>query len=148
DFKVAGTTDGITAIQLDVKIPGLTIEQIAETLQRAREARLEILEKMLSVIPEYRKELSEYAPKIEVLKIPVEKIGELIIKVIALIRKMKSERKISLKTQLKKAIIYVRDDEKEILNNHLDLIAQVCLIDAIEIKPLIDESEIKIEIIN
>ncbi|MEM3607045.1 MAG: hypothetical protein QXE30_05320, partial [Candidatus Bathyarchaeia archaeon] len=87
-------------------------------------------------------------PNKNLISLEDEKIGELIIKVIALIRKMKSERKISLKTQLKKAIIYVRDDEKEILNNHLDLIAQVCLIDAIEIKPLIDESEIKIEIIN
>jgi len=78
DFKITGTDTGMTAIQLDVKIPGLTIEQIAEIFERAKTARLFILEKMLAVIPESRKELSEYAPKINQLKIPVEKIGEVI----------------------------------------------------------------------
>lgn len=78
DFKVAGTKDGITAIQLDVKIPGLTIEQIKETLERGMTARLFILDKMLSVMPTTREEVSEYAPKIEQIKIPVEKIGEVI----------------------------------------------------------------------
>jgi polyribonucleotide nucleotidyltransferase len=78
DFKVAGTDSGITAIQLDVKIPGLTDEQVVKILDRAKTARLQILEKMLSVIPESRKDLSQYAPKIEVIQIPVEKIGEVI----------------------------------------------------------------------
>jgi polyribonucleotide nucleotidyltransferase len=78
DFKVAGTDQGITAIQLDVKIPGLTLEQIEKTLERAKAARLLILEKMLSVIPSSRAEVSVYAPKIEVLHIPIDKIGELI----------------------------------------------------------------------
>lgn len=78
DFKVAGTEKGITAIQLDVKIPGLTDEQIDEILARARTARMQILEKMLSVIPNARQELSEYAPKIELLQIPSDKIGEVI----------------------------------------------------------------------
>src|SRR4030042_2518638 len=78
DFKVAGTEDGITAIQLDVKIDGLTIAQIKETFEKAKTARLEILKKMLSVIPASRSEVSEYAPKIEVLHIPTEKIGEVI----------------------------------------------------------------------
>jgi len=78
DFKVAGTTDGITAIQLDVKIPGLTIEQVTQTFERATTARLFILEKMLATMPNFREEVSEYAPKIEQIKIPVEKIGELI----------------------------------------------------------------------
>ncbi len=78
DFKVAGTDEGITAIQLDVKIPGLEDEQIEKILERAKEARLQILEKMHQVLPEPRKNLSQYAPKIEVIKIPVEKIGELI----------------------------------------------------------------------
>ena len=76
-----------------------------------------------------------------------EKIGELIIKVIALIRKLKAERKTSLKTQLKKAIVYVKEEDKEALNKHLDLISQVCFVNTIEIKPLKDESEIKVEII-
>ncbi len=78
DFKVAGTDSGITAIQLDVKIKGLNIAQIKETFERAKIARLEILQKMLSVIPTSREEVSAFAPKIEIVKIPVEKIGEVI----------------------------------------------------------------------
>ena len=78
DFKVAGTDEGVTAIQLDVKIPGLTVEQVEAILQRAKDARLQILEKMHAVITGPRANLSQYAPKIEMLKIPVEKIGELI----------------------------------------------------------------------
>lgn len=78
DFKVAGTALGVTAIQLDVKIPGLTLAQIQETFDRARDARMVILEKMLAVIPQYRAEVSEHAPKIEMIQIPVEKIGEVI----------------------------------------------------------------------
>ncbi|HET9947186.1 MAG TPA: polyribonucleotide nucleotidyltransferase [Patescibacteria group bacterium] len=78
DFKVAGTDEGITAIQLDVKIPGLTDEQVVKILERAKSARLFILEKMMAVLPQPRATLSVYAPKIVTLKIPVEKIGELI----------------------------------------------------------------------
>ncbi len=78
DFKVAGTTKGITAIQLDIKISGLRNEIIAETLQRAREARLQILEVMNASIAAPRPQLSPYAPRIQTLKIPVEKIGALI----------------------------------------------------------------------
>lgn len=78
DFKVAGTDTGITAIQLDVKIPGLTDKQVVEILDRAKQARLFILEKMLAVLPQPRASLSTFAPKIVTLKIPVDKIGELI----------------------------------------------------------------------
>lgn len=78
DFKVAGTEKGITAIQLDVKIDGLKDEEIIEILERARAARMLILEKMLAAIPTSRNEVSEYAPKISVLQIPTEKIGEVI----------------------------------------------------------------------
>lgn len=78
DFKVAGTKNGITVIQLDIKIDGLTDEMIEGTFERARAARLKILEKMLSVIAAPRKSLSQYAPKVQVVKIPVEKIGEVI----------------------------------------------------------------------
>lgn len=78
DFKVAGTESGVTAIQLDVKILGLTDEQIAETFEGAKTGRLFILGKMTAAISEYRKEVSAFAPKIEQLKIPVEKIGEVI----------------------------------------------------------------------
>jgi polyribonucleotide nucleotidyltransferase len=78
DFKVAGTDTGVTAIQLDVKIPGLTVEQIKEILQRAKDARLKILEIINKTLPGPRAKLSVYAPKIEIVKIPVEKIGEVI----------------------------------------------------------------------
>jgi len=78
DFKVAGTKNGITAIQLDIKIDGLSDEIVNETLQRARGARMKILGAMLEVIPESRKNLSQYAPKVKVVKIPTEKIGEII----------------------------------------------------------------------
>ncbi len=78
DFKVAGTDAGVTAIQLDVKIPGLTVEQIKAILERAKTARLQILETMLKILPKPREALSQYAPKIEIVKIPVDRIGELI----------------------------------------------------------------------
>ncbi|EKD57035.1 MAG: hypothetical protein ACD_58C00017G0001 [uncultured bacterium] len=78
DFKVAGTADGITAVQLDIKLKGLSFEIIKDTLEKARIGRLSILDKMLKVIPESRKELSPYAPRIITVKINAEKIGELI----------------------------------------------------------------------
>lgn len=78
DFKVAGTQKGITAIQLDVKVPGLTLEICKQTLDRALSARLEILKAMLKVLPAHRPQLSEYAPRISTVSIPVDKIGELI----------------------------------------------------------------------
>ena len=79
DFKVAGTTEGITAIQMDLKNKGLTMEIIADALERCRKARLEILsEIMLPCIAEPRAEVSEFAPKMLSMKIPVDKIREVI----------------------------------------------------------------------
>ncbi len=79
DFKVAGTTEGITAIQMDLKNKGLTMEIIADALERCRKARLEILEEiMLPCIAEPRPEVSEFAPKMLSMKIPVDKIREVI----------------------------------------------------------------------
>jgi polyribonucleotide nucleotidyltransferase len=78
DFKVAGTAKGITAIQLDLKIPGLPMPIIEQTLARAREARLYILQKMLEVIPAPRPEVSPRAPRIFVMEINPEKIGDVI----------------------------------------------------------------------
>ena len=78
DFKVAGTKDGITAVQLDVKLPGLSMEMVKETLHQAKQARLRILEAMLSVIPEPRSELSPYAPRIYTLRINPDKIKDVI----------------------------------------------------------------------
>ncbi len=78
DFKVAGTKDGITAIQTDVKIKGLTPKMIKEILPKAREARLQVLDFIKSVIPSPRPELSEFAPIIMILEIRPEQIGEVI----------------------------------------------------------------------
>ncbi len=78
DFKIAGTKTGITAIQMDTKIKGLTDNVIQETLSQAKDARLKILEVMLSAIPEPRTELSPYAPRITTLKINPEKIRDVI----------------------------------------------------------------------
>ncbi len=78
DFKIAGTTEGVTAIQLDVKNQGLTSKMIKETFSQAKKARLEILAAMTKVIDKPNKEISEYAPKVIVLSPPQEKIGEII----------------------------------------------------------------------
>ncbi|MEE0096053.1 MAG: polyribonucleotide nucleotidyltransferase [Oscillospiraceae bacterium] len=79
DFKVAGTVKGVTAIQMDLKNDGLTMEIIEDALENCRKARLEILDQiMLPCIAEPRKEVSEYAPKMISMKIPVEKIREVI----------------------------------------------------------------------
>ncbi len=78
DFKVAGTKNGITAIQMDIKIDGINQEIIKETLEKAKDARLKILGIINNVIAEPRKELSKYAPKIFSMQINPAKIGEVV----------------------------------------------------------------------
>jgi polyribonucleotide nucleotidyltransferase len=78
DFKVAGTKEGITALQMDIKVPNVTTAIMKEALEQARKARLFILDKMIAVMPEARKTLSQYAPRIFTLTIPTDKIRELI----------------------------------------------------------------------
>ncbi|MFA5228345.1 MAG: polyribonucleotide nucleotidyltransferase [Candidatus Paceibacterota bacterium] len=78
DFKAAGTENGITALQMDIKVRGITKEIMKIALSQSRKARLEILQKMKEVIPEPRKELSPNAPRIYVFKIKPEQIGEVI----------------------------------------------------------------------
>jgi len=78
DFKVAGTTDGITALQMDVKVAGLTRQVLSQALEQGRSARLTILQTMTDVISKPRPDLSPYAPRIDTIRIPVEKIGDLI----------------------------------------------------------------------
>lgn len=78
DFKVAGTKDGITAIQVDIKLKGLSDDVIKETLDHAKDGRLRILEKMLEAIPEPRAELSEFAPRLIQIKIDPEQIRAVI----------------------------------------------------------------------
>ena len=78
DFKVAGTRDGITALQMDMKITGVSAQLLKEALDQARWARIEILDIMRSTIAEPRPEVSDYAPRVEVIQIPTDKIGLLI----------------------------------------------------------------------
>jgi polyribonucleotide nucleotidyltransferase len=78
DFKVAGTSAGITALQMDIKISGLSAQMMKEALEQAHTARISIMEKMLAVLPEPRTELKPHAPRIITVKIPVDKIGALI----------------------------------------------------------------------
>jgi len=78
DFKVAGTKNGITAIQMDIKIKGIDEAILTTALNQANEGRMEIMDKMLETIPESRDHLSPYAPKIITFKINPEKIGEVI----------------------------------------------------------------------
>ena len=78
DFKVAGTADVITALQLDTKIQGLPSQVLADALAQAKEARLRILEVMREAIPSPRTDLNQWAPRIEAIKIPKDKIGEVI----------------------------------------------------------------------
>ncbi|HSQ83500.1 MAG TPA: S1 RNA-binding domain-containing protein, partial [Desulfobacterales bacterium] len=78
DFKVAGTKDGITALQMDIKIHELSMDIMEKALEQARVGRLFILDKMLEVIKEPRKQISPYAPKIITIKINPDKIREII----------------------------------------------------------------------
>ncbi len=78
DFKVAGTRDGITALQMDMKITGVSAELLREALAQAKKGRVELLDIMREVIAEPRAEVSDFAPRVEVLKIPTDKIGLLI----------------------------------------------------------------------
>ena len=78
DFKVTGTTDGITALQMDIKIKGIDLDILGKALDQAKDARLELLEKMLAVIPKPRDTISPYAPRIFTLQIKTDKIGLII----------------------------------------------------------------------
>lgn len=78
DFKVSGDHEGITAFQMDIKIEGITIEIMKDALAQAKEGRIHILKKMLQAAPEPRKEMSAYAPRIEMVKVMPSKIGTII----------------------------------------------------------------------
>jgi len=78
DFKAAGSADGITAIQMDLKIDGISIDILREILEKSKKGRLYILDKMNTVIPEPRAELSHYVPKMLIIKVNTDKIGNII----------------------------------------------------------------------
>jgi polyribonucleotide nucleotidyltransferase len=78
DFKLCGTREGITGFQLDLKLPGVPLKIMAEAIRQARDARMKVLDVMADAITAPRKELSQYAPRIETVKIHPDKIGLLI----------------------------------------------------------------------
>lgn len=78
DFKVAGTRDGVTALQMDIKVKGITFDIMSQALEQARIARMEILDNMAGTIADTRDDLSEYAPRMLSLKVPTDKIGAII----------------------------------------------------------------------
>jgi len=78
DFKITGTKDGITAVQMDTKTDGLSMEIVEQTFKQSKEARMKVLEKMAETISEARKELSSFAPRVAQVKVSVDKIGEII----------------------------------------------------------------------
>jgi polyribonucleotide nucleotidyltransferase len=91
DFKVAGTADGVTALQMDIKVKGITYEIMARALEQARDGRMFIMEKMLDTIDAPREDLSEYAPRIQTIKINPDKIGAVIGPGGKMIRKIQEE---------------------------------------------------------
>ena len=91
DFKVTGTSEGVTALQMDIKVTGINEPIIREGLEKARIARLFILDKMISVVPEPKKEMSAYAPRITTIKINPDKIRDIIGKGGATIRKIQED---------------------------------------------------------
>ncbi len=99
DFKVTGTREGVTAIQMDIKVAGLTEEILRNALQQAREGRLFILDKMDAVISKPRAQVSEYAPRITTIKIPTDKIRDIIGPGGKMIRKITEETKTTIDIQ-------------------------------------------------
>ena len=134
DFKVAGTRKGICALQMDIKIKGITKTSMKEALAQAKKARMQILDLMESVIPEPRKELSKYAPKVETFTINPDKIkdvigkgGEMITKIILEASNVKTVNDINaVKVDLEddgRVIIYHKD--KDIIKKTREMIESV-----------------------
>ena len=134
DFKVAGTRKGICALQMDIKIKGVSREILSEALTQAKKARMQILDVMEACIPEPRKELSKYAPKIETFTIDPEKIkdvigrgGEMITKIILEASNVKTvQDKDAVKVDLEddgRVIIYHTDPE--IIKKTADMIKNI-----------------------
>ena len=78
DFKVAGTRDGITALQMDIKVKGITWELMSDALAQAKDARYAILDHMATTIPTHRAEMNEFAPRMISTTVPTDKIGTII----------------------------------------------------------------------
>ena len=124
DFKVAGTENGITAIQLDIKITGLSLDKFAEALERARLGRLHILGVMNKEISEPKSDLSKYAPRMFVTNIPVDKIKVLIGSGGKTINKIIDETGVQIDIQ-EDGTVYVSAESTEAGHSALELISQI-----------------------
>lgn len=120
DFKVAGTKKGITALQMDIKIKGVTEKILKEALAQAKKARLEILEVMEKTISEPRKEVSKYAPKVETFKINPDKIKDVIGKGGEMITKIILEASNVLSVNDKNAVKVDLEDDGKVIIYHSD----------------------------
>ena len=121
DFKVAGTRNGICALQMDIKIKGITKEILKEALEQAKVARLEVLENMQTAITEPRKELSKYAPKIKQMKIREDQIKAVIGRGGEVITKIIQDASNVVSVNDKNAVKIDIDDEGRILLYHQDI---------------------------
>ena len=125
DFKVAGTKKGITSIQMDLKIDGLTYDIIKEALEKCEKARFYILDEiMLKAIPEPRKELSPYAPKLESMVIDVDKIADVIGKGGAVIKKICAECEVTIDVE-EDGHVYVSGKNSEGVRRALSIIQTI-----------------------
>ena len=152
DFKVAGTRDGITALQMDIKIKGITEDILREALEQAKKARLQILDVITKQIKEPRKEVSKYAPKMETFMINPAKIkdvigkgGEMITKIICEASNVKEVTNVNaVKVELEddgRVIIYHSD--KEIINKTREMIENV--VREIEVGKIYEAKVVKME---
>ena len=124
DLKVAGTSDGITAIQLDIKVKGLTLEILKQGLEKAKEARNKILAKMNEAISLPREELSPLAPKILTIKIDPEKIGDVIGSGGKIINEIISETDTSIEIK-EDGLVFVTAKDKEKAQKAIDRIYNI-----------------------
>ncbi|AEE14221.1 Polyribonucleotide nucleotidyltransferase [Thermodesulfobium narugense DSM 14796] len=124
DFKVTGTIDGVSALQLDVKVPGIPIDALSKAIKKAYEGRKSIIEKMNQAISHPREMLSNYAPRIEMIQINPEKISDVIGQGGKIIKKIIEETgsKISIEQDGK---IYIASTSKEGLNKTIEIIQNI-----------------------
>ncbi len=121
DFKVAGTSQGITALQMDIKISGLSAETLSTALEQARQARLFILGKITEAIPAPRPELKPHAPRITIVRIPVDKIGAIIGPGGKVIRSIQEETGTTLDVT-EEGLVYIAATNGDSANRARDLV--------------------------
>ncbi|CAM3442467.1 MULTISPECIES: polyribonucleotide nucleotidyltransferase [Saccharibacillus] len=121
DFKVAGTKDGVTAIQMDIKIDGISREILAEALTQAREGRMHILEQMLQAIQEPRTKMSKYAPKITIINIKPEKIRDVIGAGGKIINKIIEETGVKIDIE-QDGRVFIASTDEDMINRASDII--------------------------